>query len=100
MANPNLTTRDADWHADAYYQGPGATTLVTLVGGEHALGGISGYDAKETTDENPDRLEAVARLTWAWLQTALDAADPAWTTACQALDGPAGALAWVTAKTA
>lgn len=98
--NPNLTTRDADWHADAYHHGPGASTLVTLVGGEHALGGISGYDAKETTDEDPDRLEAVARLTWAWLRTALDASDPAWTAACHALDGPASALARVESKRA
>jgi hypothetical protein len=98
--NPHLTVRDADWHADPYHLSPGAKWLLTLSGGEHALGGISGYDAKETTDEDPDRLEAVARLTWAWLRTAFDASDPAWEVACQALAGPASPLGNVTSKRA
>jgi hypothetical protein len=29
----------------------------------HGLGGVAGYDAAETTDENPRRVAAVARLT-------------------------------------
>ena len=98
--NPNLTTRGADWHADSYHLSPGAQSLLTLSGGEHALGGISGFDAKETTDEDPDRLEAVARMTWAWLRTAFDDADTAWADTCQALAGPASALGNVTSKQA
>lgn len=96
--NPNLTTRGADWHADSYHLSPGAQSLLTLSGGEHALGGISGFDAKETTDEDPDRLETVARMTWAWLRTAFDESDPAWTEACNALRGPASDLGTVDSK--
>jgi hypothetical protein len=34
------------------------------------LGGISGYLVTETTDENPERVAAVQRLTCAYLQSA------------------------------
>lgn len=98
--NPHLTTRGADWHADPYHRSHGAKWLLTLSGGEHALGGISGFDAKETTDEDPDRLEAVARMTWAWLRSVFDDTDTAWADACQALDGPASALGNVVSKRA
>ena len=30
----------------------------------HLLGGVSGYDAAETTDEDPERVALVQRLTW------------------------------------
>jgi len=96
--NPNLTIRGADWHADPYHLSPGAKWLLTLSGGEHSLGGICGFDAKETTDEDPDRLEAVARMTSAWLRSEFDAADTAWADACLALDGPASALGKVISK--
>jgi hypothetical protein len=98
--NPHLTIRDADWHADPYHLSPGQKWLLTLSGGEHALGGISGFDAKETTDEDPDRLEAVARMTWAWLRTIFDGTDTAWAVACNALSGPASALGQVASKPA
>lgn len=96
--NPRLTTRSADWHADPYHLSPGAKWLLTLSGGEHALGGISGFDARETTDEDPDRLEAVGRMTCAWLRTAFDAADTAWADACAALSGHASPLGHVASK--
>lgn len=96
--NPRLTTRNADWHADPYHRSPGHKWLLTLSGGEHALGGISGFDAKETTDEDPDRLEAVGRMTCAWLRSAFDAADTAWAEACTALSGPASPLGRVASK--
>jgi len=53
-------------------------TLVTLYGGEHMLGGISGYLVTETSDESPLRVAAVQRLTWAYLRTALYPRDGAW----------------------
>lgn len=88
-ASPHLTTRGADWHADPYFLSPGPKCLLTLFGAEHGLGGISGYDAAETTDENPERVAAVQRLTWAYLRTALYPEDPAWPAACAALrDSP------------
>lgn len=83
--SPYLTVRGADWHTDPYYLSPGGKSLLMLFGAEHGLGGIAGYDAAETTDENPERLAAVQRLTWAYLRTALYPEDPAWSTARKAL---------------
>lgn len=96
--SPHLTTRGADWHADPYTLSPGKKWLLTLTGGEHALGGISGFDAKETTDEDPDRLEAVARMTWAWLRSIFDGSDDAWTVAQEALAEDAASLGHVESK--
>lgn len=87
--SPRFTARGADWRADAYFLSSGPKCLLTLFGAEHSFGGISGYDAAETTDENPERLAAVQRLTWAYLRTALYPEDPAWPAACAALmDSP------------
>jgi predicted dienelactone hydrolase len=83
--SPHLTVRGADWHADPYFLSPAPKSLLTLFGAKHGLGGIAGYDAAETTDENPERLSVVQRLTWAYLRTALYPADPAWPAACKAL---------------
>ncbi len=80
-----LTVRGAAWHTDAYHCSPGRKCLLTLIGGKHGVGGIAGYDAKETDDENPDRLAVALRLTWAYLRSALYADDPAWFEACKAL---------------
>ena len=88
-ASPHLTDRGPDWHADPYVLGPGPKCLLTLFGAGHGLGGVSGYDAAETTDEDPGRVAAVQRLTWAYLRTALSPADPAWPAARAALaDAP------------
>lgn len=87
--NPHLTVRGADWHTDPYFLSSGTKCLLTLFDAEHGLGGISGYDVAETTDENPERVAAVQRLTWAYLRTALYPEDPAWTVARAALmDSP------------
>lgn len=89
-ASPYLTPRGADWHADPYRLSPGPKCLLTLFGGEHLLGGVSGYDAGETTDENPERVAAVQRLTWAYLRSALYPGDCAWSEACAALSAISG----------
>ena len=87
--SPHLTVRGADWHADPYWLSSGPKSLLTIFGGEHLLGGISGYDAAETTDENPARVALVAQLTGAYLRTALYPADTSWPRASQALhDAP------------
>jgi len=78
-----LTVRGWDWFTDAYYLSPGANALLTLFGAEHGLGGISGYEAAETTDENPERVAAVQLLTWAYLRTALYPEDAAWAEAAK-----------------
>jgi hypothetical protein len=59
--------------------------LLTLKGGKHGLGGIAGYDAKETDDEDPDRLSVTQRMTAAYLRSAVDADDAIWDAACNAL---------------
>lgn len=96
--SPHLTIRGADWHADPYYLSPGADHLLTISGGKHGLGGIAGYDANETDDEDPDRLETTRRMIWAYLRSSLFEDDPAWSEACHALDGPAHALGHVVRK--
>lgn len=81
-----LSVRGADWHADPYTHSPGPKSLLTLPGGEHGLGGIAGYDVAETTDESPERVAVVQRLTWAYLRSTLYPGDPAWSEACTALE--------------
>ncbi|MDN3022249.1 alpha/beta fold hydrolase [Streptomyces sp. S.PB5] len=83
---PHFTDMGPDWHADAYTLAPGPKTLLTLFGAEHGLGGIAGYDAAETTDENPQLVAALARISAAYLHTQLDSgALVAWRTECEAL---------------
>ena len=82
--NPTFSERD-DWRSEAYFLSPGPKSLLTIFGGEHLLGGISGYDAAETTDENPERVALVQQLTWAYLRTALYPADASWPVASRAL---------------
>ena len=55
--------RGPAWFTDAYTLRPGADCLVTLLGAEHMLGGISAYLVTETTDENPARVAALRRMT-------------------------------------
>jgi predicted dienelactone hydrolase len=76
----HFTDMGPDWHADPF----------TLFEAEHGLGGIAGYDAAETTDENPRRVAALAQLTAAYLHSRLHPGAPTWQTACEALTtGPA-----------
>lgn len=84
-----LSVRGPDWFTDGYSMSPGDKSLLTLFGAEHSLGGIPGYTVTETTDENPERVAAVQRLTRAYLRTALYPEDPAWPAARAALtDAP------------
>ncbi len=80
-----LTVRGPDWFADPFVLSPGAKALLTLFGGEHMLGGISGFDVAETTDENPDRVALVQRVTAAFLRSELVPGDTSWEDACGAL---------------
>ncbi len=96
--NPHLTRRGADWHVDPYTHGPGATDLLTLTGGRHGLGGIAGFDAKETDDESPERLEVTRRMTWAYLRSALYPGDDSWARARAALAAQAAAHGRVDSK--
>jgi hypothetical protein len=66
-----LTTNGPAWHEDPFHLAPGPKDLLVLEGGEHGLGGISGYDVAETTDESPERVALVQRLTTAYLRSQL-----------------------------
>ncbi|MFD3311860.1 alpha/beta hydrolase family protein [Streptomyces sp. NPDC058694] len=94
----HLTVAGADWHADPYVLSPGPKSLLTLFDAEHGLGGISGYDVAETTDENIERVSAVQRLTWAYLRTELYPGDSAWQEACDALTAGPNPLGRVESK--
>jgi hypothetical protein len=80
-----LSVRGPDWWTDAYHLSPPGKSLLTLFGAEHSLGGITGYSVTETTDEKPERVALLQRLTVAWLRSALHPADPSWTQARSAL---------------
>lgn len=96
--NPFMTVRGAEWYRAAYEDGPGATHLLSLAGGQHGLGGIAGYDAKETGDEDPDRLAVVQRATSAFLFSQLYSDDPSWSQVQEALQSQAATLATVETK--
>lgn len=93
--NLNFSTR-LSYRWDAYTYSPGGNkTLLTFFGAEHIFGGISGYDAVETSDENPERVATLRALIWAYLRSALDPGDPAWKNAVAALENSTNPLAKV-----
>jgi len=75
--NPMFSDR-LDYRSDAYTRSPGPKHLLTVTEGEHMLGGVSGWDAAETTDEDPARVEFVRRSVHAYLRSALYPDDPSW----------------------
>ena len=80
-----LSVRGPDWFTDPYYLSPGPKSLLTLFGGEHSLGGITGYGVTETTDESPARVALIQQLSTAYLRQAFHPGDPAWSAARAAL---------------
>ncbi|MGZ2257107.1 hypothetical protein [Roseobacter sp. A03A-229] len=63
--------------------------MVTLVGGEHLLGGITGYGVTDTTGESPERVSAVQKLSTAYLRRALYDDDNGWSDAAKTfIDSP------------
>ncbi|MFD0319009.1 alpha/beta hydrolase family protein [Streptomyces flavalbus] len=81
----HFTDLGPEWHADPYALAPAPKTLLTLFGAEHGLGGVAGYDAAETTDEDPGRVAALQWLTWGYLRSQLRPGDAAWQTVRDAL---------------
>jgi pimeloyl-ACP methyl ester carboxylesterase len=73
-----MTVRGPDWWREAYDLSPSPKALFTVFGGEHSLGGIANYEARETTDERPQRVAAIQRLSTAFLRRALYAEEAAW----------------------
>ncbi len=95
--NPAFSAR-RNWRADAYHQSPGPKSLLTLFGAQHSLGGVAGYDAKETTDENPQRVAQLRAMSWAYLRSQLYPGDPAWARAVTALNRTAQPLGKIESK--
>jgi hypothetical protein len=77
---------------------PSPKALVTPFDGGHGLVGFPGYDVAETTDENPERVEAVQRLIWAFLRSELYPEDTAWAEARSALTDAPSPLGRVESK--
>lgn len=94
----HLTVAGPDWHADPYTLAPGPKSLLTLFEAGHGLGGVSGYDVAETTDENPERVAALQRLTSAYLRSRLHPGDSAWQTARDALAADPAPLGRIESK--
>ncbi|MEU9126345.1 chlorophyllase [Streptomyces sp. NPDC048506] len=85
----HLSTRGPDWFTDPYTHSPGDKSLLTLFGAEHSLGGISGHQVAETTDESPAHVALIQRLTTAFLRSALQGDDAGWKAEATALEqGP------------
>jgi dienelactone hydrolase len=93
-----MSSRGPDWFTDVFTHGPGATDLITLFGAEHSLGGIVGYEVAETTDENPERVAVIQRMTTAYLRTALHVDENSWPAARRALTGSADPIARIDSK--
>ncbi|MEP7764402.1 chlorophyllase [Sanguibacter sp. 25GB23B1] len=87
-----MSSRGPDWFTDAYTHSPGATDLLTFYGAEHALGGIVGYEVAETTDENPERVAVIQRMSTAYLRTALHVDEDSWLAARTAFTGSTDAI--------
>jgi dienelactone hydrolase len=90
-----LTVRGPDWWRDVYDLSPSPKALFTLFGGEHGLGGIAGYEASETTDEQPERVAAIQRVSTAFLRGTLYPGNPAWDAAIKTMaaePAPEGAI--------
>lgn len=72
-----------------------ASALFSVFGCRHSLGGISNYEAKETTDGNPARVASVQRLSTAYLKSVLYPGDDAFASAVEAerrSSNPQGAI--------
>ncbi len=93
-----MSSRGPDWFTDAYTHSPGATDLLTLHNAEHGLGGIVGYEVAETTDENPERVAVLQRLSTAYLRTALHIDEHSWPAARAALSDSANPIGRITNK--
>ncbi|MDY7089041.1 MAG: chlorophyllase [Actinomycetota bacterium] len=93
-----MSSRGPDWFTDVYTYSPGATDLTTFYGAEHSLGGIVGYEVAETTDESPERVAVIQRLSTAYLRTALHADENSWKAARTAFSDSADPIGRIDSK--
>lgn len=83
---------------DPYFLSPGAESLLTLFGAEHSLGGIAGYEVKETTDDNPERVALIQKVTWAYLRHVLDIEQSSWSAVKKTLSETANSIGRIEPK--
>lgn len=96
--NPNFSDR-ISYRWDSYTYSPaGNKTLLIFRDAEHIFGGVSGYDAAETSDENPERVATLRALVWAYLRSQLFDDDSSWANAVAALESAESPLATVESK--
>ncbi|MFB4332029.1 alpha/beta hydrolase family protein [Paenibacillus sp. CR_12] len=93
-----LTVRGPDWMTDPYFLSPGAESLLTLFGAEHSLGGIAGYEVKETTDDNPERVALIQKVTWAYLRHVLNIEQSSWSAVKKTLSDTANSIGRIESK--
>ncbi|MFT4082066.1 MAG: hypothetical protein QM638_05730 [Nocardioides sp.] len=74
-----MTARGPDWFTDAYHLSPAPKALLTIVEGEHTLGGVAGEKVAETTDEDATRVALVVDAVSAYPREALGGDGSAWT---------------------
>ncbi|PVH75658.1 alpha/beta-hydrolase [Cadophora sp. DSE1049] len=89
-----LTTRGVEWHRDPFVLGGGdKKDLLTVKEAGHIFGGVSGWDVRETgEDESVERVGVVCRMAGAWLRRELGMGDgdKSWEEACEVLKGLEG----------
>ncbi|PAU78345.1 alpha/beta hydrolase family protein [Halomonas salipaludis] len=98
LDDPHFTPRGPEWHADSFYDAPGAEALLTISNVGHGLGGIAGLDARETEVEDPEALEATRRLTLAWLRSIFCIEQDTWKQSQAALRDSAAPVAKITVR--
>ena len=69
-----------------------------MFGADHFLGGISGYEVKETTDEYPAQVGLVQQVTWAYLRHGLGIEDSSWRAVQKALSDGTSPLGRIESK--
>lgn len=84
-AHPFFASRET-WRSDAFTESPSPKTNLMLLDAGHMLGGVSGFDAAETSDENPERVAVLRAMIWAYLRSALYTDDTSWADAVAALN--------------
>lgn len=93
-----LSVRGPDWFTDPYHLSPGPKSLLTLFGAEHSLGGVAGYTVTETTDESPERVALIQRITWAYLRSTLYPGDDTWSAVRTAMSADIDQLGRISVK--
>ncbi|MCN0153773.1 alpha/beta hydrolase family protein [Salinispora arenicola] len=93
-----LSVRGPDWFTDPYHLSPGPKSLLTLFGAEHSLGGVAGDAVTETTDESPERVALIQRITWAYLRSTLYPGDDTWSAVRTAMSADIDQLGRISVK--